>query len=130
MNKTPPYPVQRVAAVCLLIVIAVGCSDGPLTGRVEGTVTVDGQPTVGLKVFFYPPRGRMSRTITDENGYYRLQFKPDVAGALVGKHKVVISTVTERARQERLPARYNSETKLTADVKSGKNVIDFPLESK
>ena len=118
------------AAVALLLVIASGCSRGPQVGQVEGTVTVDGEPVAGLKVFYYPPTGRPSRTVTDAQGHYRLKWKPDVGGALVGQHKVVISTITEQDRVEHLPARYNSETELTADVKAGDNIIDFPLKSK
>lgn len=34
------------------------------------------------------------------------------------------------AKQPPIPAKYNSKTELTADVKSGKNTFDFPLESK
>jgi len=116
--------------LALVLVIASGCSQGPAVGQVEGTVTVDGEPVPGLKVFYHPPDGRPSRTVTDSAGHYKLKWKPEVSGALVGQHKVVISTITEQDRVEHLPARYNSHTELTADVKRGDNVIDFPLESK
>jgi hypothetical protein len=33
-------------------------------------------------------------------------------------------------RSEKVPKRYNDESELTAEVKSGSNVIDFALESK
>ena len=122
-----PWPLVIVA---LLLVIASGCSRGPVVGQVEGTVLVDGKPVAGLKVFYYPPEGRPSRTVTDSAGHYKLKWKPDVGGALVGQHKVVISTITEQDRVERLPARYNSATELTADVQAGNNEIDFSLDSK
>lgn len=54
---------------------------------------------------------------------------------MVGKHKVQISTHrseeedvegnTIPAAPEKLPAQYNRETTLTAEVKSGSNTIDF-----
>ena len=64
-------------------------------------------------------------------------------GALIGKHKVTVQTRIDReddeptskyggkGREEFLPPRYvnQKKTELTATVESGRNTIDFKLES-
>jgi hypothetical protein len=70
-------------------------------------------------------------------------WSPDLDGAAIGKHKVIIRT--ERAgyspegegagepiepRLELLPPEYNNESTLERDVTDGDNVIDFDLETK
>lgn len=78
---------------------------------------------------------------TDENGQYELMYLEGVKGANLGSHKVVIMTYHEDEIEEMkangegpveepIPSQYNTKTTLTARVEEGKNVIDFPLESK
>jgi hypothetical protein len=52
-----------------------------------------------------------------------------------GKHKVVIRTAASEpdpenpnAAKEKLPARYNTNSELTAELKGGSNVVDFDLK--
>ena len=122
--------------------LVAGClSRGPAVGRVEGTVTLDGIPLGGAKVIFTPVEGgRSSMAVTDGSGRYELEFGPGMKGALVGKHKVSISTFeageTDDSGKlvghvpERVPAKYNRDSILTAEVKAGSQVIDFKLESR
>lgn len=118
-----------------------GPDDRPELGEVEGTVMMDDKPLIGALVQFQPENGRPSSGTTDEAGHYVLSFRPGVPGAAVGKHKVRISTYREdrpdaedesqkKGQKETVPAEYNRNSKLTADVKAGENEpIDFKLKS-
>lgn len=128
-----------------LAVTIIGCgggSDAPELGAVKGTVQMDGKPLDGATVTFQPQEGgRPSFGETDGEGYYELQYTADEAGAVVGKHRVSISTYREgdpgaedpaeqKSQPERVPAQYNTQTELEAEVKPGTNPpIDFNLES-
>ena len=58
-----------------------------------------------------------------------LLYSPGNRGAKIGNHTIIISVRTELDPVERIPAKYNSRTTLTREVKEGKNVIDFDLKS-
>jgi len=132
--------------VCLLVAacfVTVGCggSNLPPTGTVTGTVAVDGQPIEGASVEFIPTSGRPSVGLTDATGKYELLITNDEKGALVGSHKVRITTLinpvtsegdgpTVEGRKEMLPAKYHDESELTAEVAGGSNTIDFDLTTK
>lgn len=130
-----------VAFVSILVAGCGGGGDGPELGAVEGTVRMDGQPLEGATVTFQPQQGRPSLGETDGDGYYELQYTDDQMGAVAGKHRVEISTYREgdpdaddparqQSQPERVPAKYNTQTELDADVKPGSNPpIDFNLDS-
>ncbi|MFW6172061.1 MAG: carboxypeptidase-like regulatory domain-containing protein, partial [Planctomycetota bacterium] len=82
------------AGLVLVSLFCLGCGDsGPERGYVEGTVTMDGEPLPDAVVTFQPEdTGRPSYGKTDENGHYELQYTSDKKGALVGMHRVTIST--------------------------------------
>lgn len=131
-----------VAACCGML---TGCGGGPddmpELGQVAGTVTLDGSPLEGAEIAFQPTEGRPSHGTTDAEGKYTLKYTEQEEGARVGKHKVRITTYREadpgaddpalqQALPERIPAKYNAETTLEAEVKPGENEpIDFPLDS-
>ena len=133
-----------LAVVCLALLPAAGCGDGgPELGTVSGTVTLDGKPLPNAKVEFQPvAKGSPSDDTTDENGYYELAYGVDKPGAMVGMHEVRISTCREEAGDdeglspvieypELLPPKYNEESELTCEVKSGSNQgVNFNLKSK
>lgn len=123
---------------CLAMAICAGCDDGlPPLGRVSGQVTLDSSPLPGADVFFVPESGIQSYGRTDEQGRYKLSFvgkKGREAGALLGKHRVMINTLSPQQDigappPKVIPPRYNTNTTLTAEVKQGTNQIDFPLKS-
>ncbi|WP_437222788.1 carboxypeptidase regulatory-like domain-containing protein [Planctomicrobium sp. SH661] len=105
---------------------------------------MDGKILAGVMVTFLPQQeGRMSSGVTDENGKYELIYMGETKGAVIGSHKVNINTFRPSATvesfegrgsrpkfTESIPAKYNSQTELTATVKSGDNMIDFNLSSK
>ena len=102
-----------------------------------GRVTMDGKPLVGKEIVFAPEGdGRASIGLTDENGEYYLMYTADWEGAMLGKHKVTITTPPPRdpgpefeAWRETVPLKYNGETILTAEVKDEDNEFNFNLES-
>jgi hypothetical protein len=112
--------------------------DLPPLGRVTGVVTLDGVPLAGAEVQFSPvpvdPRkpdvkgGAASFAFTDAQGAYRLTYLENVEGAVVGKHTVQIRALGEDG-MERVPARYNSRSRVTVEVKEGRNEHNFAVES-
>lgn len=123
-------------------VAAIGCGmgpdDQPELADVSGTVTLDGKPYEGAQVVFGPTTGRSSSAITDQEGYYELNYLPDEPGAKIGTHKVAISTYLEDESDpemqnfvDPIPAKYNRNTTLTYEVKPGNNEnVNFDLKSK
>jgi hypothetical protein len=133
-----------------------GCGSGddrPELGQVTGTITMDGTPLTGTVVVFSPDNGRPSRGKTDAEGKYELTYIGETRGAKIGHHRVEIapneegedlseieaatageSTATPtspvKPRKNSVPARYNTNSELQADVKAGENVFDFKLESR
>jgi hypothetical protein len=86
--------------VGLLAFSALGCgSRGPRYVRVSGVVTLNGSPYQGAVVNFQPTGtrdnpypGRGSYGHTDEKGRFTLVVDDKIKGAVVGKHRVRIST--------------------------------------
>jgi hypothetical protein len=120
----------------LLVVVLTGCSqrrvDEP-TFEVSGTVTFDGAPLPDGFINFEsdPPDGQPVGSAQIVKGSYATR-------ARAGNKKVTITS--NRATGEKdsggfditvnwLPAKYNSSSELTADIKAdGPNRIDFPLK--
>ncbi|EAQ81423.1 hypothetical protein DSM3645_23566 [Blastopirellula marina DSM 3645] len=122
----------------------VGCGDSntPPLGEVQGQVTFNDAPVDGCNVVFVPLEGgRSSSAVTDSDGRYVLKFNATSAGALVGEHKVQLTTGRDRVasdegalrdagRKEFFPKEYNSETTQIVEVSGRKNVIDFHVVGK
>ncbi len=129
----------RAATIMLTCVVCVGCgsSNHPDTPSVSGTVTLDGAPVANAVLTFVPlEEARESYGRTDADGKYELYYTDDDKGAVPGKHSVRITTAGGgdedsgvEGSTEKLPAKYNTRTELTAEVEAGKNSIDFPLVS-
>ena len=94
MKRAFPRPL----AACLgVLLFATGCG-GVKAVPVSGTVTVDGKPLKDIAVNFTPiaaegAEGPGSSGVTDAEGRYSLRTIGDrrVRGAVVGKHRVVLS---------------------------------------
>lgn len=124
-----------------------GCgSDGPELTEVTGTVTLDGKPVPRATISFLPAgeTGSPSYGQTDLQGKYELGYSFKEMGARLGNYNVEITT-TKLSKEEiaemkaageevpeesvSIPAKYKAASALTAEVKSGPNVIDFALTS-
>ncbi|MGE0757576.1 MAG: carboxypeptidase-like regulatory domain-containing protein [Pirellulaceae bacterium] len=121
------------------VVSLIGCGGPENVGQVSGKVTMDGQPLADAVVQFEPLAGNApSSGITDASGEYTLRYTREHLGAEVGEHRVRITTFrggdpdADPPRppvKEKVPAKYNGQTELRADVKSGANTFDFELQS-
>jgi hypothetical protein len=127
-----------LAALVALAAGATGCSKSRGVA-LEGKVSYGGQPVDVGSIVFIPTGGEgISTGGLIEKGSYKVDAK---IGPAPGPHRVEIhwkkgtgkkskneyGEEIER-RQEALPERYHAESTLTADIKAGKNVIDFELE--
>ena len=114
-----------------------------------GTVTLDGKPLSGIAVVFQPESGRPARGMTNAEGKYELTYIRQTKGTKVGPNRVEIAPSEDGEVEEnessdeesqaakpaksgkpKIPARYNVQSELKADVKAGQNTFDFNLESK
>ena len=160
--QNPSEPGRRgsiAATACLAgvatIVVAsgLGCADSKFEfAEVSGQIVLDGEPVSDAKVVFMPvttnddgESGPYSQGVTDPQGRYELrtQEEPSRRGAVVGRHRVIVSTkqahldpnVMDREIidvPESIPWRYTyyRETPLAFDVaRGGARDADFALES-
>jgi len=132
--------------VCLL---AAGC--GKKTSYklapVSGVVTLDGKPVPGLCVSFQPVAGKAGPDVgpssigfTGPDGRYTLQaIQTRQPGAVVGKHNVLLSTVsqedpdsdlTQPPPKELLPPQYRGKALAFEVPAAGTDKADFPLTSR
>lgn len=142
----------RVFAAALLGAGAcTGCSSSKEyeVAPVSGTVTLDGAPAANVEVAFQPIGGAENPTpgpgslaIADDQGRFTLRTIRDEDGAVVGNHRVLITTprpARESANdsdvgpafKELIPAKYNIDTTLTFEVPAdGTTEANFELASK
>ncbi|WP_143393293.1 hypothetical protein [Fimbriiglobus ruber] len=134
-TKRYGFAAALVASVALL----AGCGG---SARLEGTVTLDGQPVDGGTIAFTPAGGQKSNLAGRiANGKYVIEN----AGTLApGTYKVEINwpkktgnmipnkndpgTQVDEVKQA-IPMEYNTQSKLTAELKSGVNTNNFELKS-
>lgn len=119
----------------LMAFVTLGCGQsGPATARVTGIVKINGEPTPYIMVEFQPlENGSPSIGYTDGQGRYDLQFTRDRWGAMLGEHRVRLDWDYEPGADVprppfKIPAKYNGQTELRAEVKSGSNKHDFDLQ--
>jgi hypothetical protein len=136
--------------VGLVLLSALGCGAGKRIVPVSGTVTLNGKPLAKATVSFQPiaPPGTMdagvgSQAKTNDQGEFTLTTATGQNGAVVGKHRIIITLLSEQvgdsdARPPRggwpmadqVPKRYNSESQETFDVPAGgTKKADFALTS-
>jgi hypothetical protein len=136
----------------LLALLLAGCGGGSpyKTAPVSGRVTLDNKPLAHATVMFVPDSGPgankepppSSVATTEEDGHYSLVLSAGSKsnGAVVGKHKVVISmgsqvssADTKRTFHKQLPEKYNriDKTTLGCEVPAGgRDDANFDLKSK
>jgi hypothetical protein len=132
---------RLLAGLLLLLIVLPGCGRGSRI-PLQGAVQYAGNPIDNGTVTFIPEGGadetrpKAGTRITD--GKYA--FDPNF-GPFPGRYKVQItwdrktgrkiSTGDADSRDETvqvLPGKYNEQTTLTAEVKSGQSKLDFTLE--
>ncbi|MEQ8848040.1 hypothetical protein [Botrimarina sp.] len=145
LRRTPPRALRFVAWFAAM---AIGCGQGQRgpdysvlnLAKVDGVVTLDGDPLAGARVEFVEADKRPPRVCfgeTDAGGRYEVFRDRNVPGCLPGEMVVKITT---GARQEgedapaadaTIPARYNRQSELKRTVAAdGSHTFDFELNSK
>jgi hypothetical protein len=123
-------------AASLFLVAACGC--GPATGTVSGKVTIDGQPLDKGIISFAAAEGTAQPATADiTNGHYSAtmqagkKFVQISAPISVGKIKVsdAPGAQPDDKWEERLPPKFNSESKLEFEVQRGVNAKDWETQS-
>ncbi|MCA8982594.1 MAG: hypothetical protein R3C12_09345 [Planctomycetaceae bacterium] len=142
------FPLAHRTVLCfsaLLLVAGIwGCGGGERipTAVVSGNVTWEGAPLEKGVIQFHPDQDALGKPLagqavetTIENGAYKLEAN---SGAVVGKNRVIITATKVVGKykadgvevdkvEQILPAKYNSETTLFIEVKSGVNEQNFDL---
>jgi len=125
----------------LLLTQGAGCGDGgpppPKLVKISGKVLMDGKPLADARIEFQPENGAPSFGETAKDGTYWLRFHRDHKGAMLGKHRVRITTGRVYADEtdsdivvpERVPSQYNHKTTLEREVTKPASDMDFELTS-
>jgi hypothetical protein len=133
---------KTILALCCLptLFLLAGCGS---SASVEGTVSVDGTQIDHGSIVFVPAGGSGNPVGTDiRDGKYEI---PSERGLTSGNYKVQIlwnkktgkktKDITDTGavideRMQVLPPNYNTNTELTADIKSGGNTgVNFELKA-
>lgn len=119
---------------CLLVGIS-GCGQpksAPDKSIVSGVVTFDGQPIVSGLIMFHPTgntKGPVSGASV-VNGMYIVKNK---GGIPHGTHWVEIRTImsgtADQSSKQFLPAKFNDQSTLTAEITADTETLDFVLTS-
>jgi hypothetical protein len=132
---------HRCLVSAALIVLAAGgsgCSSSS-AAAVQGQVTYAGEPIdVGTITFIPKSEAGIKSGGLIDRGAYSIEAK---IGPAPGTHRVEIRWAKPtgktskneygeviQKRQEGLPEKFHDQSTLTAEIKPGKNVIDFALE--
>lgn len=150
MTSNQPSKLRTWAALFAVIFIpGCGSSDFQIAD-VSGVVTLDGEPLSNAMVQFQPQRsgdslvvGPTSFGTTDSAGHFVLKTRKHGDGAVVGSHRVSLSTFDQRLvdpqnsdrvevlAKERVPSRYRAPTELVFEVPGrGTSEAKFDLQSK
>ncbi len=138
----------------VLVLATAGCifwtGCGSRTAPVRGKVTFGGQPVTEGRIFFHPEEGRSAIGRLEPDGTYQLTTFKTGDGAAPGRYRVVVeATRTVGGAQPQsfdeelsgvsgepgfvewlVPKEYaqRETTPLSAEVRTGRNVIDFELQ--
>lgn len=97
----------NILAWCVVLCLS-GCGgsgeDLQQTTRVEGTITLSGQPLAGGTIFLYPVQEGKHATGVIQNGKFTLSTYASQDGAIPGRHKVVVQVPEVTANGEVIPA--------------------------
>ena len=144
MTRSLGQDSRRFSFLCVwlgaLVLVCIGCGQGPSNrASVAGKVTVEGKPLEEGSSVFVPTEDTAGPTAGGRilNGSYSIGAQK---GPVVGTARVEIRAVREtgkistygfdagqKERVQYIPARYNDDSQLRADLKRGRNSIDFEL---
>jgi hypothetical protein len=135
-----PGVVPLFSVFCLVGLVGMtGCGEGADFAPVEGKVTLAGKPLADAYLTFQPKTGtpeQVSVGKTDSEGHFVLtQFGTDRPGALVGMHRVSMTTIApdamtdERTKlpRDRIPKRYEGNPLQFEVSAEGTTAANFDL---
>jgi hypothetical protein len=130
-----PWAVMLLVSGCLL---PHGCAPKPTglpdVAPVSGTVTLNGEPLADASIVFESESGHSSLGSTDASGSFQLMAPGNQRGAVIGLNTVRITSQLDAPPapnwRDPIPARYNSASELSAEVKAGENSFTFELQRK
>jgi hypothetical protein len=127
----------RLPLAALAVALAAGCSssDGPKLYPVSGSITFENEPVKDGRITFRSggPAGR-SYSGEIKDGSYHLMAEPGEATVEIIASRIIpgkfdrSNGTPEPVGEMYIPAKYNSTSKLTAEVKTGSNDIPFELK--
>lgn len=128
MNQALARSVGWGVLLSALALAGCGRSDFP-TAKVKGRVTYQGQGVANASVTFAPSGegglvGKSALGATDASGNFVLSTYQNEDGAVVGKHKVAVSSADDL--QYKLPGA--SPEGLMLEVKAGENNFEIELK--
>lgn len=98
MRYVFPRAFGVIASSTAMILVPVGCSDGPTLVPVSGAVTLDGKPLEGATLSFVPLPGNPVSTAgtdaTGPDGNFKMTYNGR-AGLAPGKYSVAVSKTEE-----------------------------------
>jgi hypothetical protein len=126
-------------ALAAALLLTLGCSQGPPTGRVKGKVTFKGQPVAeGRVTLVNDIEGGGAEALLESDGTFAVPHPVDVRD-----YKVMINPLTEvvdtdpgktppmaiEKKAPNIPKKYRmpGSTPLTAPVKTGENEFKFEM---
>jgi len=156
MIPRPPrrsFPLSRNVPLALVIGVCISSASLPGCGRnavelvpATGILTIDGRPESDIEVQFMPDSnsgavGPTSYGVTGEDGRFELRARDGRAGAVPGRHLVIVTDINEErpaqgqplTRPPRVHPRYATiGGGLTAEVgRSGESIeISIPLAAR
>jgi hypothetical protein len=138
------HRIVLVVGGIFLPVLATGCGGGGgyTAAPVSGVVTLNGAPLAGASIVFQPTAtgnpGPPSSAETDTDGTFTLYFTDGKEGAVVGQHKVYITTrkmkpspensdIEVEIAAEQVPLKYRSEPPSFDVPRGGTDAAKFEL---
>lgn len=131
--------VRPALALLAALLAGLGCQEGPNTARVTGKVKLDGKNVeTGTVQFFSVDNSAPSAAASIKDGAYEAQVPVGKVRAQISSPKVVgkrkmynaPDSPVKDVMKESIPAKYNSQSQLTREVKPGENSLDFELTSR
>jgi hypothetical protein len=129
-----------LALCAAAILLAAGCDQPASEGQVQGSVTLDGKPVDNGIIRFTPLEGQVGTaggviengrfTSTVPVARHRVEIsatKLSGEASAEGRHSISAGDYTAT---ELIPDKYNTNSELTLDVKSGLNEPRFDLKSR
>ena len=143
------HKMTKTFVVASLLLLCWGCggNDGPPRSTVKGRITLDGVDIPEGTITFFPASGTKGPTAGTSIAAGRYSLTSE-RGPLAGRYRVEIHGSRKTGRQvpapgpvvnpkalvdeivETVPKRYNLQSTLEADVKPGRNDLDFTLTAK